>query len=387
MDMSDPHGAPAGSAEPTGGTNAAAGTHADIASHWLALVSEFGADVAGPLTAALERIDSLTASGRITRADLRALREEVQQARHAGMLGQQLTILASGGLHHSPERLVLDDAVRSVLALRAAEIPERDIVVELNAGAVAVVVDATLLFGLLNSLFEWAIGNSTGQCEFRTGTGSTGGCVQLTCTYSPSHRDPRPDAENSPQRPPRLNALARRILEQTSNAMGLALHHDADGPMHTLMLEFTCAPPDETALAPQSATPDLAESGVTARPLAGSQVLVISSRRDMRVQIRDALRSMGLMIDFVSSVNEATQFSDGGAPDVVIIESIQRGERFARFRDELCTKAPRVAFIEIVEQGRTFEKSGFGLEALGRVGRDVIDTALPAALVYELTKA
>jgi hypothetical protein len=95
---------------------------------------------------------------------------------------------------------------------------------------------------------------------------------------------------------------------------------------------------------------------------------------------------MGLMIDVVSSVNEAVQFSEGGPPDAVIIESIQRGERFARFRDELCAKTPAVAFIEIVEQGRTFEKSGFGGETIGRVGRDAIDTALPAALIYELSK-
>jgi uncharacterized protein with HEPN domain len=387
MDMSDPHGTSADLPEPAGAAGAETGARGDTASQWLALVSEFGADVAGPLTAALERIDSLTASGRITRADLRALREEVQQARQAGMLGQQLTILASGGLHHSPERLALDDAVRSVLARRAAELPEREIVVEPNAGEIAIVVDATLLFGLLNSLFDWAIGNSTGTCEFRTGTASTAGCVQLACTYRSAHRGAASDEPNGPQRPPRLSALAWRILEQTSSAMGLALHHSTDGPMHTLMLEFTCAPPDETALAPQPPTPDLVESGTSARPLAGSQVLVISSRRDMRVQIRDALRSMGLMIDFVSSVNEAAQFSEGGAPDAVIIESIQRGERFARFRDELSAKAPHVAFIEIVEQGRTFEKSGFGVEALGRVGRDVIDTALPAALIYELSKA
>lgn len=387
MDMSDPHGPSADLPEPTAGAAASGGANGDTASHWLALVSEFGADVAGPLTAALERIDALTASGRITRADLRALREEVQQARQAGMLGQQLTILASGGLRHSPERLVLDDAARSVLMRRASEVPERDVVVELDADQVAVVVDATLLFGLLNSLFDWAIGNSTGQCRFRTGAGGTAGCVQLACTYELAHSDPLLEDSAGPQRPPRLNALAWRILEQTSRAMGLALHHQADGPLHTLMLEFTCAPPDESALAPQTPASDAREPDAAARPLAGSQVLVISSRREMRVQIRDALRSMGLMIDFVSSVNEAAQFSEGGAPDAVIIESIQRGERFGRFRDELCAKAPRVAFIEIVEQGRTFEKSGFGVEALGRVGRDVIDTALPAALVYELSKA
>ena len=118
----------------------------DTNQHWLALVSEFGADVAGPLTAALERIDSLNESGRITRADLRALREEVQQARQAGMLGQRLTILASGGLRHSSERMVFDETVLSVLGKRANESPDRAVSIEVSSAKAEIVVDATLMF-------------------------------------------------------------------------------------------------------------------------------------------------------------------------------------------------------------------------------------------------
>ena len=386
MDMSDPHGAPAEAPESPG---ASGGADGDATRHWLALVSEFGADVAGPLTAALERIDALTASGRITRADLRALREEVQQARQAGMLGQQLTILASGGVRHSPERLVLDDAARSVLTRRSGELPERDVVIQLAAERAEVIVDATLLFSLLNSLFDWAIGQSAGRCEFRTAGGDGAGNIELACVFEAARNEPAIDDAAGPvrpPRPPRLNALAWRILEQTAIAMGLTLQQHDDGPKRVLTLQFPFAPPEDAPLAPQPPAGDAAAPSANARPLAGSQVLVISSRREMRVQIRDALRNMGLMIDFVSSVNEAAQFAEGGAPDAVIIESIQRGERFARFRDDVSAKVPRVAFIEIVEQGRTFEKSGFGTEPLGRVGRDVIETALPAALVYELSK-
>ena len=381
--MSDPHGA---SVEARVQPDQAGAIEGDATQHWLALVSEFGADVAGPLTAALERIDSLTASGRITRADLRALREEVQQARQAGMLGQQLTILASGGLRHSPERLVLEDSVRNVLGRRAGEVPERAVTVEVPSDRTEIVVDATLLFGLLNTLFDWALGNSTGPCEFRTGAGTAVGYVQLECRYEPARRESSsPDATEA-VRPPRLNALAWRILEQTAAAMGLVMQHRDDAPSATLTLQFSRAAPEQVPPVALSAADEGFAHSAHSRPLAGSQVLVISSRRDMRVQIRDALRSMGLIIDFVSSVNEAAQFSEGGAPDAVIIESIQRGERFARFREELCAKSPALACIEIVEQGHSFEKSGFGGEAIGRVGREVIETALPAALIYELSK-
>ena len=383
MDMSDPHGAPLEARALPIGADASGG---DATQHWLALVSEFGADVAGPLTAALERIDSLTASGRITRADLRALREEVQQARQAGMLGQQLTILASGSLRHSAERLFLDDTVESVLTRRAAEVPERMVVVEVSPDKSEVIVDATLLFSLLNTLFDWALGHSTGRFEFRTSPGSAVGYVQLECRYEPLRREPAANEAADKPRPPRLNTIVWRILEQTAAAMGLVMQHHDDAQTASLTLQFSRAAPEEVPPIALEVSDEGAAPAAIPRPLAGSQVLVISSRRDMRVQVRDALRNMGLMIDFVSSVNEAAQFAEGGAPDAVIIESIQRGDRFAKFRETLRANSPDVAFIEIVEQGRTFEKSGFGEESLGRVGRDVIDTALPAALVHELSR-
>ena len=72
---------------------------------WRDLVAEIGAATAAPLTAALERIHALITSGRIDRASLRALRGEVEQARQAGMIGQQITRFASGRLRQSHERL------------------------------------------------------------------------------------------------------------------------------------------------------------------------------------------------------------------------------------------------------------------------------------------
>ena len=66
-----------------------------------------GVEIAGPLTAALERINSPTSTGNIDRKGLRALREEVESARRVGMIGQQLTRFASGRIRQSHERLQL----------------------------------------------------------------------------------------------------------------------------------------------------------------------------------------------------------------------------------------------------------------------------------------
>ena len=97
------------------------GPHDDQRRH--DLVSHVGVEIAEPLTAALERIHVLTATGKIDRAGLRALRDEVEQARQAGMIGQQLTRFASGRVRQSHEVLQLEEVLKSVLSLRTLENP------------------------------------------------------------------------------------------------------------------------------------------------------------------------------------------------------------------------------------------------------------------------
>ena len=60
---------------------------------WQGFIGALGAEIASPLTAALERINALTTTGRIDRRSLRALREEVERARQVGMASQQLARL------------------------------------------------------------------------------------------------------------------------------------------------------------------------------------------------------------------------------------------------------------------------------------------------------
>src|SRR5436190_12334812 len=81
---------------------------------WRAVVSAVGSEIAAPLTAALERIHALVHTGRIDKASLRALREEVEAARRAGMVAQQLTRFASARLRQSHERLALADTLQMV---------------------------------------------------------------------------------------------------------------------------------------------------------------------------------------------------------------------------------------------------------------------------------
>jgi hypothetical protein len=352
---------------------------------WHALVADMGAEIAGPLTAALERVNALTSTGRIDREGLRALRDEIESARQVGLVGQQLTRFASGRVRQSHERLHLTDVLNGVLAHRTREVQARGIVLKPTLVATEVIVDASLLFSLLNSTLDWALANAQSQIEFAIDIKPWPAHARLTCRFTHRPIDELADGRDAAT-PRSLDSLRWRLIEQTAWTMGLAVERRDELRRSTLTFEF---PRTANSTLPGVSSLELNEGfapSTNSQPLAGSHVLVIASRRDMRVQIRDALRNMSLIIDFVNSVDEATAFCRDGLPHAVIIESIQNGVRFAQFRAELSAEVPDFVFIEVVEEGSTFEMSGFSGDSIARVGREVLASSLPSALLFELSK-
>jgi len=90
--------------------------------------------------------------------------------------------------------------------------------------------------------------------------------------------------------------------------------------------------------------------------------------------------------DLSNSIDEAREFCRGGLPHAIVVESVLRGDRFNEMRSEVDSEGADVVFIEIIEEGNTFEISGFGGRNMARVGRDAIMTSLPSALMFELSK-
>lgn len=354
---------------------------------WHELVAQIGAEIAAPLTAALERINTLTSTGKIDRAGLRALRDEVEAARQAGMIGQQLTRFASGRLRQSHERMALADVLSGVIAHHSRESTARGIVVTPSLKPVEVIVDASLLFSVLNSTVDWALANAQSEIDFAIDIKTSPAHARLTCKFAHRATDALIDGPDATA-PRGLDSLTWRLIEQTAWTMGLVVERKDEARLTLLALEFPRTASTEIEGVSALDLNDGFAPSTNSQPLAGSHVLVIASRREMRVLIRDALRNMSLIIDFVNSVQEAAAFCREGLPHAVIIESIQAGERFANFREEITNEVPDFVFIEIIEEGSTFEMSGFdGGTSMARVGRDVLASSLPSALLFELSKS
>jgi len=358
------------------------------ASRWHDLISAVGSEIAMPLTAALERINALTTTGKIDRAGLRALREEVELARHAGMIAQQLARFASGRLSQSQERLPLAETLKTVLAQRARETHARGITVKPTLKPADVVVDASLLFSLLNTMLDWSLEHARSNVEFAVDMKSWPAHARLTCRFSHRPADEPSDAAAPAQATPELETLNWRMLEQTAWTMGLPLTRSVHAGDIAVTLEFPRTANDEMEGVSSIELDQGFALSANSRPLAGSHVLVIASRREMRVRLRDAIRHMGLIVDLVGSVEEAADFVHEGLPHAIIVEGILSGERLRQLRAEICAELPEFPFIEIIEEGSTFEMSGFGgAHSMGRVGRDAIESALPSVLMFELSRS
>jgi hypothetical protein len=358
---------------------------------WTAIVQQLGAEIAGPLSSALERIHELVSTGQIDRQSLRALRESVAQAREAGMLGQQLARLASGRLKLTRERMHLTQVLRGVLAQRSRETQARGIQVRQILKPVEVMADGSLLFALLNALMDWALASTHGSIDLRLDLTPWPAKARLVCRFA--HRsldlidDPR-----ATELPQALNSLAWRLVEQTALTMGVLPLREDEAGITVLTLEFPQTVADEPAAAMTSMTAGPVERdaehlpSINSKPLAGSHVLIISQRRELRGQIQAAIQHMGLIVDLAGSMAEATQFCLEGLPHGIVFESSLRNAEFELLFAEVMREVPDFCFVEVLDEQHLTQLSTATADGMARISRLHLDDALASVLMFELSK-
>lgn len=360
--------------------------HSDSA-RWRDLIAELGAEIAHPLTVALERVNALSTSGQIDRSGLRLLRDEIETARRMGMTAQLLARFANAGLAQSRERVALIDAVESVLVHRKRETDVRGIAVQPPISAVDIIVDASLMFSLINTLIDWALVHAKSAIDCAIDVNQWTVHARLTCRFSLTTSDATSAPSiASPASLASLDTLTWRLLEQTASTMQLALARQVVDQTVTVTLEFALASDAHIEGVTSLDLDQGFDSSMNSKPLAGSHVVVIASRRDVRARIRDALKHMGLIVDMVASIDEATDFCRDGLPHAIIVEGILHGERFDRFCAEIRAEVPGFPFIDIVEEGKDFNVSDDSRLERARVGQDALEAALPSVLMFELSK-
>lgn len=375
MDESDR----AGSLSPAGFRPAATGPAQD-------LVAQVAREVAAALAGAAERVTSLAATGRISRASLRGLRDEIDRARRVAMMGRQVSRLASGRVPVAIERLDLTALLHETVRQRAREIGARGVELRQQLELAEVRSDPALLPALLQTVLDWSFEHACSVIEIKLSVPGWPGRALLRVGFGYQAADqavtaaaPLADNEDAA-----LNTLSWRLLQQTAATLALQLWRRDEQGRTALTLDFpdTLAPNLQALLGAGANTP-----AVNSQPHAGQQVLLLTPRREVRSLVRQAVVPMGLMLDFVATVEEARQRCSSSLPHVLIYEAALSGVEFERLCAELQADAPKLGFIRIVDEGKAFEVLNLGGRAVSSVGRDAIIESLPAALQFELARA
>lgn len=350
------------------------------------LVAQIGSEVAAVLSRALERVHELAATGRIDRASLRALCDEIERARRVGMMGQQVTRVASGRFRLTPERLDLAVLLRQALQQRLHEMDARGIEVRQTLRPADVTIDAALGFSLLQALLDWAFEHARSRVDVEIDQQSWPPQSRLSCSFAYRPAD-EVTSEPAPLEPPLLGTVSWRLLERTALTLGLRLvREDRHGRTRaTIGFPRSAGESIEGLSTTELGARD--DAGLDAMALAGSHVLVISSQREVRNLVREALRPLGLMVDFATTVAEAHDFCRDGLPHAIVHESGIGGADFDALRREVLALAPKLGFIEICEDAKAFEVLRVADREVARVGLSAIVESLPAALVFELSRS
>ena len=389
MDLSDLNPTPTPGKSPSDRLLPTDTPHGDAA--W-GLASQIAVEVASALTPALDSVRQMQASGRIDRAGLHALVTQIEQARCASMLGQQIARLAHGGIQQQPEALNLSHALQAVLAQRQDDPSARAMVVRQTLTPAEAMVDATLLSALLSTLLDWCLRHACTPVDLRLDTKAWPAHARLVCRYGHTPQDRVPASASvargasSPGHAAALDCLSWQLLAQLARTMALQIERADTESETAVTLEFPQTVNDSLEGAASIHQDGRITFADDSRPLAGAQVLVIAVRREVLNQIRQTLLPMGVGFDSVSSVDAAREFCQQGLPQAIIYESLLYDSAFDSLRNDIKQQCPELAWIEIVEQGDAFEISSFGGMSMARVGRDAIASSLPSAMMFELAR-
>ena len=351
------------------------------------VVARIAAEVSGPLTAALERVVSLATSGRIDRAGLQSLRDEIDGARQVGLRGQQIARFAEGTMQQSIERIDLSRLLRDLLTAQAMQAVAGAVGSRQTLGAAEVMGDLSLVHAVLQAAADWSGELALASVDWRLDLQPWPVRARVQCRFAhrAADRVARDDTAETVAgaRLTQLDTLDWLLLQYTAHRAGVIVRRD-DGPsLTTLVLEFTHTVND--TLEGASAV-ELGESGHATPWMAGSQVLVLAARRDARTQVRAAMHGHDLVVDYVPTVAAARQYCEDGVPQVLLFESSYDSDALRMLCDRLEDQSPGIAFIEIVPAGSGCEMGGTSGHRITRVGADGLRQMLASVMLLELAR-
>lgn len=342
-----------------------------------ALTAQLGREVGAPLASALERVIALTETGKIRRAGLSALREEIEQALQAGEAAQQLALLLSQEPRLRKQAVDPAQALETSLSRAGAEVATD---IRQPGAPVSVQTDPLMLERLMSALVAWVQSRADPPVRWAFEHGRMDTEARLSCTL----RLRKPDQEGpGPAPAPGIGWL---LVERLCSLLGLRLHGFIEGTAASVRLDFPRLQAAQTieGMVVEELDPEDAMA-FYANAVAGTSLLIVAGRRETRELIEEAVKPLGLVCDFVRSVEEARSFCKNGLPHAIVYEPTVRGSAFEPLRVELVAQEPKLVLVEILDDDdKRRENTVEAASPRRRARRESLKRDLPPMLLHEL---
>ena len=341
-----------------------------------------GRQLSVPLAAMQKALEEINNTQHLSLTNMTVLSSGVNLANKLAMQSQQIARLAGGRLRQSHEKLKVDILLSTALQERAEEFRNRGIEIFQRIHPVEVIVDAGLLYSLIEAALDWACGlgrKLTVTLEIKNWPEHGLLILKTSHVVAISHAD---DGAGHPSE----DTVGWYLINAISEAMGLSINRIASVSETSLVIEFTRTVKRLSGLTAVEMQTSPESMYGESRAMAGSRLLVISDDARLQAEIRSICRGTGLVVDCVSNAELGVRFCELQLPHLVIIDQFMRGDEFDQLYEDLRKTDPHFPFIEIASAANTLEMAGWTSDTMSRLSRDVLDRYLAESIVMELSK-
>ena len=343
--------------------------------HWPALVGNLADQLTEGVSAVNNVADQLLAKGSISKIEHRALTVPADRIKQAGLNAQQILRFYSGRIRQSHEKVNMGGLVEGVLQERKAELGILGIALRRKLKPVEVLIDPTVAHTFVNAVLDWGLPFGT-RIDLRMDLNNWPEHARLQMRVSNDGVPP-----SSHVMPDSLSWMLIRQIALVGGGIEIERTITEEGVSFTALFTRTVQAVDGITAVDLSD-----EHSSMFKSLSGTYVLTISPSLQIRADVRDALREIGIVSDSVVDFNQARDALKARMPNLIVVDSEIKDEAFEAFRRDLLREVFDFPFVEISPDDSSFDMSGFGEFSMAKVGRGNIREALGTAVMFELAK-
>jgi hypothetical protein len=343
--------------------------------HWPALLAGLADQVTEGASALQNNIDLLLSAGRITKQEHRALSAPADRLKLSGISAQQIHRFYGGRIRQSHEKVGMADLVESVLQERKKDFALLGVELRRKLKPVEVLVDPTVAHAFVNAVLDWGLPFGH-RIDVRMDINAWPRHARLQLRASNDGVPPSSSAET--------DSLSWMLVRQIALAAGgieIERQVTDEGVSFTALFSRTVQAVDGISAV------DLSDDHSSMfKSLSGVYVLTISPTLQIRADVRDALREIGITSDSVVDFQQARDALKSRMPNLIVVDAEIKDAGFDLFRRELLREVFEFPFVEISPDDSSFDMSGFGEFSMAKVGRGNVREALGTAVMFELAK-